>query len=79
MSVKIKVLCFGRISETVKTSCLIKEVSDLNRLISELEEEFPDIKKLKYQISVNRNIIKSRDYKFSENDEVALLPPFAGG
>lgn len=40
---------------------------------------WPDLKQVTFSIAVNRKIINDLSHPISENDEVALLPPFSGG
>jgi len=76
---KIKVLLFGALSNIADKSILyIENVIDTESLVLNLEKDYPKIINRKYKISVNQNII-NENYVFKENDEVALLPPFAGG
>lgn len=54
------------------------EVVTLNQLQSKLEKEYPEIKNTTYLFAVNQSITKS-NIELKNNDEIALLPPFAGG
>ena len=75
----IKVLYFGVISDiTGKQSGEFDEFSSVEELIAYLEDKYIDLKDFKYQISVNQKIVKE-SVKLSDNDEIALLPPFSGG
>lgn len=51
-------------------------VDDLRQ---QLETQYPDLKGLAYVIAVNQTVIGTGLLTLSENDELALLPPFAGG
>jgi molybdopterin converting factor small subunit len=76
---KVTVLFFGVLAEltdtVVKDYREVKSVSDL-RL--RLEDDFPEIVHYKFRISLNNEIINN-DPLLNDGDEVALLPPFAGG
>jgi molybdopterin converting factor small subunit len=76
---KVKVLFFGVLAEltdtVVKEYREVKSVSDL-RL--RLEDDFPEIVHYKFRISLNNEIINT-DSLLNDGDELALLPPFAGG
>ncbi len=76
---KVKVLFFGVLAEltdtVVKDYREVKSVSDL-RL--RLEDDFPEIVHYKFRISLNNEIINN-DLLLNDGDELALLPPFAGG
>jgi len=73
---KIKIKYFGMIAERVNKQ---EEVLDLEILkVSDLSNHFENISYMNFQIAVNQNIVPD-DFKLNENDEVALLPAFAGG
>jgi molybdopterin synthase sulfur carrier subunit len=76
---QVKVLFFGVLSEVAGTDCRhymeVKSIHDLN---SRIMDEFPEIAHYNYRISLNNEIINS-DMVLNDNDEIALMPPFAGG
>ncbi len=47
-------------------------------LKSVMETNYPDLKKTNYTIAVNQ-AIAGTDVSIQNHDEIALLPPFAGG
>lgn len=71
---------FGMIAEaTSKENEVVNfDKSTTNDLIDELVKEYPNIKNLNYKIAVNQSIVAD-NYELKENDEIAILPPFAGG
>lgn len=76
---KIKILVFGiladRIGQTTIETASRKNVGELREF---LVSEYPQLENLRYSISVNRQI-SDDDKQIKGGDEVALLPPFAGG
>jgi len=75
----MNVLLFGVLADIVKTQRIgIAGVSTTDELIKLMEEKYPEIKNYTYQIAVNQKQIEG-NCVISENDEIALLPPFAGG
>jgi len=75
----MNVLLFGVLADIVKTQRIgIAVVSTTDELIELMEEKYPEIKNYNYQIAVNQKQIEG-NCVISENDEIALLPPFAGG
>lgn len=75
----IKVLFFGVIADiTSLDEISFSNVQDTEALKQILVEKYPDIEKYKYLLSVNHEIIKNNK-SLNDNDEIALLPPFAGG
>jgi len=76
---KVKVLFFGILSEIVGKPYLIYEnVNNITDLQEKIFSEYPNIRNIKLLISVNKSLVKS-NITLNENDEIALLPPFAGG
>jgi sulfur-carrier protein len=76
---QVKVLLFGVLAEVTGTNCKhyseVKSISDLNLRI---QDEFPEIVHYNFRIALNNEIIDN-DPELKNGDEVALLPPFAGG
>ena len=76
---KVKVLLFGILSEKAKASDIAFEnVSDLNALLARIRVEYPEIKNMQHLVSINREVVKENKI-LNDGDEIALLPPFAGG
>ena len=76
---EVKVLFFGVLSEVAGTGFRhyhnVKTVNDLKLRIF---DDFPEMVHFNYRISVNNEITDS-DLILKTGDEVALMPPFAGG
>ena len=76
---EIKVLFFGVIADVTgisfKTYTGVKSIGDLRLRI---EDEYPEIIHYHFRVSHNR-YISGKDIILRNGDEVALLPPFAGG
>jgi sulfur-carrier protein len=76
---EVKVLFFGVLTELTGTAFKhyhnIKTVNDLKLRIL---DDFPEIVHYNYRISVN-NEITDKNPILKTGDEVALMPPFAGG
>ena len=74
----LKLKYFGMIAEAInKTEEDFTFVESLEILTTELEDKYPKLKSLNYKFAVNQTI-KNKAI-LNENDEIALLPPFAGG
>ena len=54
------------------------EVKSIGDLRHRIEDDFPEVVHYNYIISLNNEIITS-DTELKHGDEVALMPPFAGG
>lgn len=76
---KIKVLFFGVLSEVTGTGIKIYEgVKSMSQLKQEISDDYPELVHYNFRISLNNEIIQS-DAPLSDGDEIACLPPFAGG
>jgi molybdopterin converting factor small subunit len=79
MLMKVKVLLFGVLADVTGTSIkTYNEVKSLGDLRLRIQDDFPEIVHYSYRISLN-NEITDLDPKLSDGDEIALMPPFAGG
>lgn len=74
-----KVLFFGELADLVGNHIMCFQKSDnVTSLEKELLSRFPALKNKTYRIAVNMELISgNRDLKVG--DEIAILPPFAGG
>jgi molybdopterin converting factor small subunit len=76
---EVKVLFFGVLAEVSGTAVRhyqdVRSISDLKRRI---QDDLPEIAHYNFRISVN-SMITDDDVLLKSGDEIALLPPFAGG
>jgi sulfur-carrier protein len=76
---QVKVLFFGVLSEVTGTNCKhYREVKSISDLKFRIQDEFPEVIHYNFRISLNNEIIDN-DPILKDGDEVALMPPFAGG
>jgi len=76
---EVKVLFFGVLAEITGTSFKhYREVKSIGDLRLRIQDDFPEIVHYNYRISLNNEII-NYDPILKNGDEVALMPPFAGG
>ena len=54
------------------------EAKTLKQLQTKLEAQYPELKNTTYSFAVNQLLSQSNE-TLKNNDEIALLPPFAGG
>ena len=68
------------ITEWARTDSVAIEVAGntVEDLKSALIKSIPQLETITFQIAVNQSIVSS-ETTLKENDEVAVLPPFAGG
>ena len=57
---------------------LENEAMTLNQLQSKLEAQYPELKNTTYSFAINQSLSQSNE-SLKNNDEIALLPAFAGG
>lgn len=72
---------FGNIAEAARSDSETLEhtAMSLAELLALLDSKYA-IAKLPFQVAVNRKIVsKQQPLNISDSDEIALLPPFAGG
>jgi len=76
---KITVLFFGVLTDVAGTGTrFYSDVSSLDELKIRISDDYPEIIHYTFRISLN-NEITSENAILKDGDEVALLPPFAGG
>jgi molybdopterin converting factor small subunit len=78
---KINVLLFGVLTEITGETVLqveAEKITDLKTLHEYLTEKYPGLQEKTFQYAVNQSI-SSAGHPLYAGDEVALLPPFAGG
>jgi molybdopterin synthase sulfur carrier subunit len=76
---EIKVLFFGVLAEVTKTGFKhYRGISSFNDLKYRIQDEFPEIVHYSYVIALNNELINEYPV-LNNNDEIALMPPFAGG
>jgi sulfur-carrier protein len=76
---QVKVLFFGVLAEVTGTNTKhYLEVKSVGDLKLRMQDDFPEIVHYNYRIALNNEIINN-DPQLSDGDEVALMPPFAGG
>lgn len=74
----MEVLLFGLIAEKAGTTKMWLDVPTVDALRRSLAEQIPGFAGLSYAIAVDRRIVTG-DRALSGKEQVAVLPPFAGG
>lgn len=76
---EVKVLFFGVLTDVAGISLKIYRDSDtLNDLKYRINDDFPEIVHYNFRISLNGTITNG-NANLKDGDEIALMPPFAGG
>ena len=73
----IKIIAFGQIAEITGKDFSV-DANDLDTLKSFLNRQFPGLADKKYAVAVNKRLV-SDNVTLTENDTVALMPPYSGG
>lgn len=74
----MEVLLFGLIAEKAGTDRLSISARDTRDLKQALEERIEGLSSLSYALAVDRKITRD-NVELNGSEEIALLPPFAGG
>jgi molybdopterin converting factor small subunit len=74
----MRVLLFGMIAEKAKMSELMISAPTTHALKRDLEQRIDGLQQLSYALAVDR-VIVHHDQPLIGTEEIALLPPFAGG
>ena len=74
----MEVILFGIIAEKAGKDRLVVAAADTRDLKAQLTAELPFLASLSYAIAVDRVLLKD-DRALNGGEEIALLPPFAGG
>ena len=76
---KINILLFGGLKDFAGAGRITLDIPpDTSALKEMLSAKYPGIGRTGYKISVNQKLIRE-ECRLHRGDEVALLPPFAGG
>jgi len=74
----MRVLLFGIIAEKAGATELTVAAASTHALKQELEQRIAGLNALRYALAVDRRIVH-QDQPLTGAEELALLPPFAGG
>lgn len=76
--VRMEVLLFGLIAEAAGTDRIQVNATSIQELRELLVERVPSLKGLSYSVAVDRSLVHE-NLALNGNEEIAVLPPFAGG
>ena len=75
----VNVLFFGALVEVTKVSSMVlNDVANSEEAIELLHKKFPMLCHYKFSMALNQNFLTDSE-NLNDGDELALLPPFAGG
>ncbi len=80
---KITILFWGVLTEVTQEQQIDLEVDSTTNLLQlkeQLIRQYPDLIKYHHQIAVNQDLAQiEEELVLKEGDEIALMPPYAGG
>jgi molybdopterin converting factor small subunit len=74
----MEVRLFGAIAEKAGSDRVQVQAHSTAGLLRSLLDMIPDLRHMRYALAVDRRIVKE-DTALTGTEEIALLPPFAGG
>lgn len=74
----MRVLLFGMFAEMAGTSSMDVQAASIHELKAALMVRIPGLDQLCHALAVDRRIVRD-DMPLTGAEEIALLPPFAGG
>jgi len=75
----VNILFFGALIEVTQTAALaLQEVKNTDEALEMLHKKYPMLCHFKFSIALNQNFLADCA-QLNDGDELALLPPFAGG
>lgn len=74
----MEVLLFGLIAEKAGADRIQVDAPSLDQLRAQLVERVEGLTQMSYAIAVDRRVVQG-DMLLTGTEEVAVLPPFAGG
>jgi molybdopterin synthase sulfur carrier subunit len=75
----VNILFFGALVEVTKvSSMLINDIANSEEALAFLHKRFPLLCHYKFSLALNQNFLTDNE-TLHDGDELALLPPFAGG
>ena len=74
----MEIMLFGLIAEKAGSTRIAVEASSMAELRARLEERIEGFGRLSCAIAVDRRLVHD-DMTFTGAEEIAVLPPFAGG
>ncbi len=76
---EVSILFFGDLATIVDAKKIVlQNMEDTISMNEYILEQYPSLKNKTYRIAVNRELVIERR-ELKDGDEIALLPPFAGG
>ncbi|MGB1243363.1 MAG: MoaD/ThiS family protein [Chitinophagales bacterium] len=77
---QVNVLFWGILTDVAQTKKIeVENITELSVLRKQLLEQYPKLAAYSHHIAVNQEIVHEDCFVLQDGDEIALLPPYAGG
>ena len=79
MNIQLKY--FGMLAEAIEKTeetIYVEEGSTISEISMLITTKYPKLQNMNFKLAVNQTIANN-NFQVKDNDEIALLPPFAGG
>jgi len=76
---KLKIKLYGYLADDIGEVLETDPLNTLGDLLSYIEERYPDLSRKQFSVAINRAVENDLQKIISCSDELAFLPPFAGG
>ena len=74
----VNIIVFGQLADITASSLLLDNIKDTDALLKQLHTLYPALADKKYVVAVDKRVVTTNTV-LSNNNTVALLPPFSGG
>lgn len=76
---KTNIIIFGQLTDITGNNKLeLHNIADTDSLVKELTKTYPALSSIKFMIAVDKKLI-TENTLLSNNNTIALMPPFSGG
>ncbi|THF47944.1 hypothetical protein E6C50_16050 [Flavobacterium supellecticarium] len=70
---------FGNLNDVVNKPFAVTYPVSVGAFKAILLQHFPELRSMSFQIAIDRQMNEDETLLLTENNEIALLPPFSGG
>ncbi|HET9825179.1 MAG TPA: MoaD/ThiS family protein [Chitinophagaceae bacterium] len=74
----VNIIVFGQLADVTGSSLSLDDITDTDNLLRQLNKRYPELADKKYVVAVDKRVVTSNTV-LTNNNTVALLPPFSGG
>jgi len=78
-NLKLKIKLYGYLADDIGEVLETDPLNTLGDLLSYIKERYPELSRKQFSVAINRAVENDLQKIISSSDELALLPPFAGG